>query len=588
MALNINVFINEKGAEVFKNLKKDIGGLEGVLQKAGGALAAYFAVGAIKDFGVESVKAFDNSEASLRKLSVALGYSSSLLNNQASALQAVTRFEDDNITAMQATLATYKLSEEQIARLTPAILDMAAATGDDLSTTAEKAAKAITTKTNALAREGIELDKGIDKNEKLDSIVAQLTDRFDGQAQALAKVGSGSLVQVTNLFGDLQENIGRLIVQNPLFEGAIGIANKVLTKLIEVTQDVKYEFDDLDNLIDDQTLPAFLDLNEVMLAGMPITENYGTALASVKVAQLGSPEAIAAYKDEFTKFTAAASDNTMALNKNEEILKIKAKNAEIAKRRKAKDKKPIDEEVTTTTEVGFKDYTDREIDDIVAKYATETQTVTEYLQERAIQRLELTELEAEATNKEIEYFAYKYSEEKKYSDLSIVMARERQINNLNTIGTMLGAFAQLNSAMKGNAKLTQGLLIGETIMNTAAAIMKYQVNPGGLMGLGLSIAAGATGTAQVATIASQKFADGGWTPDYGTSRSDSIPAMLSKNERVVSAQETARAGGKAAIDAAISGGGRGGVTVMIEGSVIAHKDWIRDEFLPALEREGRR
>ena len=77
--------------------------------------------------------------------------------------------------------------------------------------------------------------------------------------------------------------------------------------------------------------------------------------------------------------------------------------------------------------------------------------------------------------------------------------------------------------------MTQGLLIGETIMNTAAAIMKYQVNPGGLMGLGLSIAAGATGAAQIATISAQKFADGGWTPSYGTSRSDSIPAMLSKD-----------------------------------------------------------
>jgi len=192
-------------------------------------------------------------------------------------------------------------------------------------------------------------------------------------------------------------------------------------------------------------------------------------------------------------------------------------------------------------------------------------------------RLEYSDAEAEASAKEVELFAWKYSEEKKYNDLSIQMEQQRKLNMINTVGTMIGAFAQLNTALKGNAKLSQALLIGETIMNTSAAIMKILAQ-GGIFATPLAIAAGITGAAQVATIASQKFADGGWTSGNGNSRSDNIPAMLSPGERVVSVREVQRMGGRDAVDRAVSAGTRnsGNVNVYIQGNVIGNKEFTRD------------
>lgn len=156
---------------------------------------------------------------------------------------------------------------------------------------------------------------------------------------------------------------------------------------------------------------------------------------------------------------------------------------------------------------------------------------------------------------------------------------------IQTIGSMIGALGNLNQAMKGNAEATKGLLIGETIMNTAAAIMKFMVDPGGLLGFGLSVTAGITGAAQIATIASQKFAIGGWAAGPGNSTSDSIMAV-SNGERIVSGSEVAQAGGRAAIDRALDfakGRARGAIQLVISGPV--DRGYLRDVLIPELSAE---
>jgi hypothetical protein len=177
----------------------------------------------------------------------------------------------------------------------------------------------------------------------------------------------------------------------------------------------------------------------------------------------------------------------------------------------------------------------------------------------------------------------------KYTNARMEMRRAEALTAMGTIGDLLGSFGALNRAMKGDAKASQILFAGQVAMNTAMSISKDMLipPPWGEMKMIADIALGA---AQLATIKSQKFATGGWTSGGGNSTSDSIPAMLSRDERVISANEVSQAGGRAAIDRAIDWAkGRmsgGSVQVVLNGPV--DKGYVRDILLPAIAAEGGR
>lgn len=69
---------------------------------------------------------------------------------------------------------------------------------------------------------------------------------------------------------------------------------------------------------------------------------------------------------------------------------------------------------------------------------------------------------------------------------------------------------------KKAAKRKKAYAIAETVINTAASIVKFLSNPGGIPGIALSVAAGIMGAAQIATIAS--------TPIDGSGGSSSTPS----------------------------------------------------------------
>lgn len=103
---------------------------------------------------------------------------------------------------------------------------------------------------------------------------------------------------------------------------------------------------------------------------------------------------------------------------------------------------------------------------------------------------------------------------------------------------------ELKEIQTKQAKRDKALNIFNSIIATAAAVVKMLANPGGPAGVALSIAAGITGAIQTAVIASQpipQFAKGVIDlKGKGTGTSDSIHAMLSKGESVITAEKTAR------------------------------------------------
>lgn len=217
--------------------------MSSLARTAGRALKAGLIAGAAAMTGLtafvwKSVKAFAEEEVVVARLKRGIQNVTSATNHnvdslikQASALQTVTRFADDQIISAQGILTTYQLNQRQIEALTPRLLDMAEgiATVDggmaDLEGTAHLVAKALGGEdvvglAGSLRRVGVimtehqtEVLKTGNMQERLATITQILDGNFKGMAKAAGSTTSGAMIQLQNALGDLQEEFGGVIAE---------------------------------------------------------------------------------------------------------------------------------------------------------------------------------------------------------------------------------------------------------------------------------------------------------------------------------------------------------------------------------------
>ncbi len=208
------------------------------IQKA--AIAA-FSVTAIANYMRVATEAANVQQQAEAKLTTALKGRVDVMReigSVASELQKKTLFGDEVTIEAAAQLAAFVKNEEQIKRLLPAIQDMATAMRMDLVSAAALVGKSIGASTNALARYGISVEGAAGSAERAESAIAALTSKFEGQAEAAAKTGTGAVTQLKNAVDDLNEQVGAFIItwQNFLatskfVKGVLSETNKTLTIL---------------------------------------------------------------------------------------------------------------------------------------------------------------------------------------------------------------------------------------------------------------------------------------------------------------------------------------------------------------------
>ncbi|WP_029289139.1 hypothetical protein [Cellulomonas sp. HZM] len=183
--------------------------------KAAGAIGlAGLAAGAIK-FGKDSVDAFADAQASQTRLEDAYRKYPALADTQISklrelnsALQQKTGYDDDDTAAAQAALAQYKLSGDQIARLTPLLQDYAAKTGRDLPAAAKVVGKAMLGQGKALKDVGVNFTDTKSLAGNFSQVMIELNDKVGGFAEnGVDQAAKKSKILAAN-FGDLQETVG--------------------------------------------------------------------------------------------------------------------------------------------------------------------------------------------------------------------------------------------------------------------------------------------------------------------------------------------------------------------------------------------
>ena len=202
------------------------------IKKLGPMIAAAFGTTAIVSFASKSLQAYDEmikNETLLRTALKGREDATQKLISQSRQLQKITLFEDDEIVKAQSLIAAFTKEEDQIKRIIPLVLDLATAKGMDLASAADLVSKTLGSSTNALKRYGVQVEGSVGSTERLESLVKGLSDAFEGQAEAAAKVGLGPLKQLQNQWDDLQESAGGLLAKGllPLVGGLSKVINKV-------------------------------------------------------------------------------------------------------------------------------------------------------------------------------------------------------------------------------------------------------------------------------------------------------------------------------------------------------------------------
>jgi hypothetical protein len=180
----------------------------------------------------DAIKSLDSALASLGDSAIGI---SKALQEQAAALQKITKAGDETIIRGQALIANFTKNEEEIKAATVAALDLSAAVGIDLNAAFLLMGKAAAGETSTLTRYGVVLEEGLDKGEKFAATLKLINTQFGGQAAAQTKTYSGLIQQISNAFGDLKETLGAAITKNKELLGVLTNLRDLFTsgKLVE-------------------------------------------------------------------------------------------------------------------------------------------------------------------------------------------------------------------------------------------------------------------------------------------------------------------------------------------------------------------
>jgi hypothetical protein len=166
------------------------------------------------------------------------------LKDQASALQKVTQFGDEQILAGQAMLASFSLTTEQIKEMTPRMLDAAVmnerltGTQTDLSTIAKMVGVALGGQAGRLVQMGIKMTdtqrrtyQAASEQEKFNLLLEIFDQNAKGLAKSVGTTWAGSMSKMQNQLGDSKELLGAIITESGAWKQVLAIITETISDL---------------------------------------------------------------------------------------------------------------------------------------------------------------------------------------------------------------------------------------------------------------------------------------------------------------------------------------------------------------------
>lgn len=233
--------VEEFGQAADKNFKKSQSSLDkwgSGLTKVGAGMigfgaASLFGLGKMAMASEEADKATLKLQNSLRQNPRLAGENVKTYTDLATAIQSKTAADADDITAGIAVLAQGKLNARQMKELIPLVVDLARKKGMDETAAFTLASKAAGGNALALKKQGIAVDENLAKTDAYKATVEALRTSVGGFAEDEGKTFSGSLERLRNQLGDLEEGVGKGVVD--AFTDMFGVVGGVTGKLDDLS-----------------------------------------------------------------------------------------------------------------------------------------------------------------------------------------------------------------------------------------------------------------------------------------------------------------------------------------------------------------
>ena len=167
-------------------------------------------------------------QSTLTATSQACGMSAAELLNLADSLQQVTTYSDQEIIAAEQVLVATRIGRDVMPEATKAILDMAAATGEDLTGAAQRLGQALAdpageieslkeaniqlTEEQAENIKKVQEQNGLYEAQKL--LLQEVNNTYGGIAESLANTDTGKLEQLQDAWQDLKERLRETLMNS--------------------------------------------------------------------------------------------------------------------------------------------------------------------------------------------------------------------------------------------------------------------------------------------------------------------------------------------------------------------------------------
>lgn len=249
--INLGITIDAKAANnAIKGLERSFDALKLV---AGAAVAA-FAGGKVIKFLEQGIDAANKQQTAMAQLGQQLKLTGEFSKGAidsfgkfADEMEKTTKYGDDVILNQLAIAKSFGISNDKAKLLVKAATELSAATGKDLEGSVRQLGLTFSGVTGKLD-EQIPALRGLSKEALASGRALEIVvSRFGGSAAAELDTFAGSVTQTENAFGNLQESIGALIVDNPAFIVLIKAVGDALSSMSDYISENSGAIKDLMN-----------------------------------------------------------------------------------------------------------------------------------------------------------------------------------------------------------------------------------------------------------------------------------------------------------------------------------------------------
>jgi hypothetical protein len=218
--------------------------LKGVTKNIVGMVAAYATIRTGVAFLKEAIAAaaetetvYNDLNASLERHGMNWRKVGKELKQHAGNMQTATGISDEAIAGSMQMLIDYGSTAAEAQERVKTAMDLAVGGHMDLRAATDLVAKASVGYTATLSRYGIILDESLPKSEKFAAAIKMINERFGGAAQARMKTYAGKVSLLKESWGDFTENVGLFLTgQAGPLSSAIGGLTTLIQKMTEALE----------------------------------------------------------------------------------------------------------------------------------------------------------------------------------------------------------------------------------------------------------------------------------------------------------------------------------------------------------------